>query len=187
MAKFIAGEAVEDLEWDFTDFGQGEGVVPEPTTKRLNGYRTMIKRIAHDVREFRGQNAGIEGFDPDTMDEDEALETLDSMDEAMAQAEGFQQRSIEALAFLCGSDWEAQEGVVDGFEPRLLGGSPTMEALEALPYRVLQAFGQWVMGELTPKRETGETPNRPTANDFKPSRKAVKRSTTSRRGTSRKA
>lgn len=184
MTKFVAGEVLEPMEWDFTDFVPGAtGVVPEPTTGRLNGYRSMIKRLAHDVRELRGQS-GFEDLDPESMDEDEALETLDSMDEQMAISEGFQQRTIEAVAYLCGADWTEPD---DGSEPELVGGSPDLDTLQKLPYRVLQAFSRWVMGELTPKSETGETPKRPTPTDFKRSRKVGKRSSSSRSATLAKA
>jgi hypothetical protein len=171
------------MDWDFTDFGGGVGVVPEPTTKRLNGYRSMIKRIAHDLKEFRGENPGLDEIDPETMDEDEALDTIDSMDEQMAISEGFQQRSIEAIAFLCGAEWTGEE---EDEDRTLVGGSPDLDNLQRLPYRVLQAFSRWLMGELSPKSETGGTPTRPTPTDFSRSRKGGKRNSTSRRATSTK-
>lgn len=192
MSRFVASEAVEPLDWDFTDVITTKGVLtsgrtPEPSTKRINGYRRMIKGLAQDVRKFRGENDLPEdGSDVDDMDDDEALETLESLDEAMAEAEGFQKRTIEALAYLCGADWED----TSEFEPespdtpirKLTGGSPDEETLELLPYRVLQAFSQWIMGELAPKRERDQ--ERPTPTDFNRSRKAAKTSTSSRRGTS---
>jgi hypothetical protein len=157
MAKFDAGSAVETLDYDFTAYGGGEGVIPEPSTKKVNQYFNEIKAIAKDVKSLQAQAKSVENIE-EFSDED-AMEALDSvdMDALQDQATDFQMRMVEALVVLCGGEWvdnePDSEGKSDGLK-HVEGGSPSLEDLENLPYRVLQAFNQWLMEQIRPKRTT---------------------------------
>lgn len=155
MTKFHAGTAVEKLEYDFTDYDGGAGFIPEPTTKKVNQYFNEVKAIAKDAKGLKAQAESLESLEE--MSDDEAMEAIGNVDEIQAQADGFQTRMMEALVVLCGGEWvdnpADSEGKSDGFK-HVEGGSPSLPELEALPYRVLQAFNQWLMDEIRPKRTT---------------------------------
>ncbi len=149
MAKFNPRDHVDSLEYDFTEFGAGEGVVPEPSTGKVNQYFNEIKAIAKDVRGLQAQAKNFESIEE--LSDEEAMETLDSVEEVQSGASEFQLRMMEALAVLCGGEWVDNE---DDEHKHVEGGTPSLEDLQKLPYRVLQAFNQWLMGEISPKRTT---------------------------------
>lgn len=160
MAKFDAGTAVETLDYDFTAFGGGRGTVPEPSTKKVNQYFNEIKAVAKDVKALQAQAKSVENIEE--FSDEAAMEVLDSvdMDELQEQATDFQARMVEALAVLCGGEWVDNEPDAEGKsggKRHVEGGSPSLEDLEGLPYRVLQAFNQWLMEQIRPKRTTPAT------------------------------
>lgn len=164
MAKFNAATAVESLDWDFTAFGGGEGVVPEPSTKRINTFFAEIRALAKDARELRGQAEGLSQVEEsDDLTDEQMDEVLGSMDEATAKAVDFQQRSVEAIAALCGADWVESGDYHEDGTPKLVlkGGSPSLDQLETLPYRVLQEFTRWITDEIRPKTSRNQPVTRP--------------------------
>lgn len=156
MAKFDAGTAVETLDYDFTAFGGGEGTISEPTTGQVNGFFKDMKKMIKEVKALQKQAKGLEAVDlEEDLTDEQVAETMGKMDEAEAGADQFQHRTIEALARLCGASWEVNEA--DPEDRTLVGGSPSMEQLQTLPYRHLQAFSEWLMGEIRPKKTTPGT------------------------------
>lgn len=160
MAKFNAATAVESLDWDFTAFGGGEGTIAEPTTGAVNKFTSNVKGMLKEVKALQKSAKDLEGLaDIEEMDEAELAEKMGKIDEASEGAETFQRMTLEHLAELCGAKRETyptQEGDGDpGY--RFVGGSPSLEQLETLPYRHLQAFSQWLMGEIRPKKTTPGT------------------------------
>jgi hypothetical protein len=99
------------------------------------------------------------------MTDDDMLEAVGKMDEAEEGASAMQTAMIMNLAELCGGTREKQEVQTgESTEPVavqevVVGGNPSFEDLSALPYRVLQAFSQWLMMEIRPKRTTPGTNN----------------------------
>lgn len=147
MAKFIAGEAVENLDYDFTDFGGSEGTIPEPSTKAVNRFFKHMKAIVKDAKALQAstKDVNVEG-----MDDEQLIDALSDLDESEEAASEFQRRTVGALAVLCGAEED-----VDG---NITGGHPSFEDLDRLPYRVLQAFSQWLMEQIRPKREAPAGP-----------------------------
>lgn len=149
MAKFNASTAVERLEYDFTEYGGGEGVIPEPTTDAINHFFNEVKGIMKDTKAVRELMAASENGAGDISDEDAAV-LLESVGDASEFTTKMQFRMVEAVAVLCG-------GTFDEGQDKIVGGQPSVDDLRGLPFRVAQAFNQWLMGELRPKAATPGT------------------------------
>lgn len=148
MGKFKPSEHVDRLEYDFTDYGGKEGVIPEPSTGRVNTFFASMKAMMKDVQALQATAKDLEAdIDIEDMTDEAMIEKMSKVDEAETGAVEFQQRSIENLAILCGGNRNEETGVVEG-------GSPDMDEFAKLPYRVLQAFSSWLMGEIRPKKTT---------------------------------
>lgn len=143
MAKFVPSDHVERLEYDFTEYGGPEGVIMEPTTGRVNGFFSDMKAMMNQVKDLQ---AVAKDFDIEEMSDEQMIEKMSQVDEAEAKASVFQKQTIENLAVLCGAERQEDGSVV--------GGAPSVDDLNLLPYRVLQAFSQWLMGEIRPKATT---------------------------------
>jgi len=160
MAKFNAATAVESLDYDFTAYGGGEGVVPEPSTGAVNTFFNNMKILAKEVTALSelAKEVDVEG-----MTDEDLAKHMASIDEAQAGAEHYQRKTIENLAELCGGVREFEEIHTESAEEpvtkieTVVGGSPSVDDLSKLPYRVLQAFSQWLMGEIRPKKTTPGT------------------------------
>jgi hypothetical protein len=128
MSKFDAGIAVERLEYDFTAFGGTAGVIPEPSTGTVQTFFDTLQALASEIR---GKMAGVEGKDLEEISEEEAADVVAQMDDNIAGE--YQTKMNAAIAELC-------------------GGTPSLEEISGLPFRVLGAFTQWLTGELNPNR-----------------------------------
>lgn len=152
MAKFVPADHVEALEFDFTEYGGREGRITEPTTGTVNKFFKNMKNMMKEVNALQREI----GADPDKeLTDEEVAAQIAQMDESDAKIGQFQVRTIENIAELCGAKREVDE---DGNE-RVVGGSPSVDDLSKLPYRVLQAFSAWLMGEIKPKRTTPGSKN----------------------------
>lgn len=132
MAKFDAGLSVESLDYDFTAFGGKEGTIQEPSTAKVN---TFFNRMKELMREVSAMQSKFQDLEDDDLDGEALADKIGQVEEATAGAEEYQSKSIQYLAELCGN-------------------SPSVEELEMLPYRVLTAFTQWLVGEIRPKKDT---------------------------------
>lgn len=151
MAKFIPAEFVEKLEYDFTEYGGKTGEIREPSTGQVNTFFRRMKAMFKEVKALR-QLAEDDDLKIEEMSDEQMTDIMDKVDEATDAASELQLRTIENLAELCGAKWEGEDD-----ERKLVGGSPTYDELLELPYRVLQAFSRWLVGELQAKRETPGT------------------------------
>ena len=152
MTKFIAAEAVEKLEYDFTEFGGGTGVIPEPSTGAVNQFFKDTKKM---IREVRALQQTAESLNVEGMTEQEVAEQIGKIDEATEGATQMQSAMVENIAILCGADrFETKDDDGNVIESHVEGGSPTFEELNRLPHRVLQAFSQWLMDQIRPKKTT---------------------------------
>lgn len=148
MAKFNASD-IEVLEYDFEKFGGGSGEINEPTTARVNGFFRDMKNMFKEVQSLQAQAKGMD-VEVEEMDDEALAEAVGKVDEAEAGASEIQQRMIENLAVLCGGEF-----VDDGVGQQVVvGGAPSLDALNTLPYRHLQAFSKWLIGEISPKKTT---------------------------------
>lgn len=148
MGKFIPSQHVEGMTYDFTEYKGGiEGTIPEPSNGRVKGYFKGVKNLMGEVRELREL---AQGKDMEDLSDEEMTEMLAKVDEATEGVERLQEQMTHWIAFLCGGEWvESKEG-----EPYVEGGSPSVEQLQLLPFRVSQAFTQWLNEEIQPKRRT---------------------------------
>lgn len=157
MAKFDAGKAVERLEYDFTEYGGGVGIVKEPSTGAVNAFFRNMKAMMKEVGTLQKTVQGLrveELGDEEDVDAEQLAEQMSKMDEAEAGATKYQSKTIEYLAELCGAEREEIRDDDDNvIRVDIVGGSPSMEDLSRLPYRVLQAFSTWLIGEISPKKK----------------------------------
>jgi hypothetical protein len=153
MAKFKAAEAVESLEFDFTGVGNGaSGVIKEPSTALVNGFFKNMKDMMKDIQSLQAAAKGVDFEESDVeMTDEELADRMAKMDEAEAGADHLQKKSMENLAILCGAEWTDNPDENDGGHYE--GGSPTLEDLQSLPFRHLNAFTQWLIGEIRPKKD----------------------------------
>jgi len=128
--KFDAGAVVEELEWDFTKFGAGSGVIPEPTDKEFQRYQKKVRDIVG--------NSGL----------------TEVAEVATKLQSGVHVDTSELLAAMGG----LPEDVFEKIEDALLDAvaeftkdSPSRAQLEKLPMRPRQAFYGWLMGSFAPK------------------------------------
>lgn len=158
MAKFVPSQYVEKLEYDFTDYGGSEGVIPEPSTGRVNQFFKHMKNMAKDVNQLRGAADEIGDDEIENMSDEAMIERLKKVEEVEVAGSEFQQRTIQNLAFLCGGEFiETLDDDNNVIEIRVDGGSPSTVEFDKLPFRVLQAFSTWLMGEIRPKATTRAT------------------------------
>lgn len=151
MAKFDAGLAVEALEYDFTAYDGTEGEIREPSTGQVNRFFKDMKSMMKEVRALTQTAKDLEGVNVEELSDEALAEAMTKVDEAEEGAAVFQERTIECIAMLCGA--EREEDPRNEGEYVVLGGSPDIEELRRLPYRVLQAFSTWLVGEIRPKRD----------------------------------
>lgn len=149
MAKFDAGKAVEVMEWDFTQYGGGKGTIPEPSTGAIDGFFNRSKVI---MKEIRATQKGIDTTGNSGDELDDLAGDIGDLEETGGTRELFGEQMSEAVAVLCGATVNPEDP--DG---PLIGGSPSVEDIKTLPFRVLQAFIQWIMEEIRPKTTTTGT------------------------------
>jgi hypothetical protein len=144
---FKAKEAVEALDFDFEGIGTGaKGTIAEPSTGLVNGYMKNMKDLMREANNMRRRAEGLSEESDEEISDEDLEKRMAEMDELEAEAIDFQQRSTEHLAVLCGAQYDEESQTFSG-------GSPTLEDLQSLPYRHLQAFTQWLTGEIRPKKD----------------------------------
>lgn len=158
MAKFDAGQAVERLEYDFTAYDGGKGPIQEPTTGRVNSFFANSKALIKEIKTMKGMAESLEGVNLEDLSDEDSAKVFSQIDEASDGAQLLQRRTVENLALLCGAEWvenpPESESEEHNPEPELIGGNPSFDELNALPYRVLQAFSEWLIKEIQPKKKT---------------------------------
>jgi hypothetical protein len=132
---FKAQDAVKPLDFDFRPFVEAHGVIPEPTTERVEQFFKDLRTMAAEVRSLMGVAEQVQ--EGEISDQD-AADVVASMDDSTIQ--NMQDHLIDAVAGLC-------------------GGTPTREQIAALPYRVLATFNAWIGGELRPEQPKPATMN----------------------------
>lgn len=130
MSKFDAGTAVDRMEYDFTAYGGGSGVIPEPSTGQVNQFFKTIRKIVNEA------NASLKVDDPSEMSNEETAAAIASMSDEIV--EQFSDQMVQAISDL------AQ-------------GTPSADDIRRLPYRVLGAFTSWIAGELRPEGQRPAT------------------------------
>lgn len=123
MAKFNAATAVDAMEYDFTAYDGGQGIIPEPSKQTLDAFLDSMRKAGSKVKKMTK--------DLDT----EGLSATDLLEIPMEVE--------EEVSLLEESLYESLVGVTSGVIP--------IEDFKRLPYRVLMAFMIWLMKELSPE------------------------------------
>lgn len=155
MAKFVPSEHVERIEYDFTEYGGGAGVIPEPTTKKVNDFfhnmKVMVREVQVAQKALKDKAGQLEDIDDiEELDDERLAGAMDAMDEVEGATGEYQRRTMENIAVLCGGEWVEPEE--EGGVWTVSGGSPDLPALQTLPFRALQAFSTWLVKEIQPKK-----------------------------------
>lgn len=125
MPKFDASTIGGDIEYDFSKWGGPAGVVPEPPR---NAVSKLMKTVSTAFKEM-----GLRDEDAD----DESLTPNDVVN-TMAKAEEDDEELFEKLT----------EKLTDALA-EVCAGSPSRDALAALPYRPFMGFFGYLIGNLT--------------------------------------
>lgn len=133
MAGFDAATVVEELTWDFSKFGAGKGVVPEPTDK-------AIEQLFKDVAAaYKKATSKVAGLDPGKVSETELMAALVTLpDDADVGVAELMDDLARAYAKVCTN-------------------SPNMTQLKKLPMRVRVHFFAWLGNELRPEVSSAGT------------------------------
>lgn len=124
---FVAHEAVEPLDYDFSGFVTGsdaKGTVPEPSQQAMAGYRKAVLSVINEYKD-------VSDADPSDMS-GEALEALTE------RAEELEKRMDELTAKLCKN-------------------TPSVEVLAQLPWRHKVLFSKWLQEQFNPGNLTVAT------------------------------
>jgi hypothetical protein len=132
---FNAATVVEKMDWDFTAFGGEKGTIPEPSQDAVEAYQKEVTEAVKDIQGLPGAQS------------DFTMEELNALMSSMGEVDFHKIASDvkDAIAKLCQNQ-------------------PSREQLDLLPYRIFQAFQQWLQAELSPESSSVGT---------KPSLKAV--------------
>lgn len=129
MGTFNAGTAVEAMNWDFTDFGGGSGVIPEPSTEQMDDFLEGLSEIGQKY-------ADIMKIDTSTMDKEEVAALI-------AQFKDVKSSDLtNTIANICA---------------KVCSDNPSAEEIRRLPFRPQQAFIGFLVGELRPEGRTATT------------------------------
>lgn len=132
---FDAGSAVTALQWDFTAFGAGSGVAPEPSDVMIERFKRQQLRMATAMLE----QVKLTSSQLETDDQDIEIKKLVPFKEA-----------VEAIRAVDGNDELSQHANRQMCEiiAQVLSDCPNADQIEKLPLRVRMSFFGWVNGQL---------------------------------------
>lgn len=123
MPTFNADSIGGDIDYDFTKWGGPKGTVPEPT-------RAAVNKMMKDVtKAFKDAGLGPETAEGEVLSPEQVADTMNKVEDD-EMFEKLTEVLLDVLAEVC-------------------GGSPSKEALAALPYRPFQGFFGYLIGNLT--------------------------------------
>jgi hypothetical protein len=136
---FDASEVVEELGWDFSKFGQGKGITPEPSDRQLSKFQkqfqALLKVGVQMLKTVRPPQSPPSQSPPaeEVLLLDEAVRVLGDMSGEEPELERFHEMMAQITADVCTNQ-------------------PSKEQLLALPPRIRMAFYGWLNGQiLNPK------------------------------------
>jgi hypothetical protein len=120
-SAFVAGDEIDTLTFDFTRYAkEAKGVIPEPTAEKLRafqkGLKAVIRESLKNTKEPPANETQLESM--------KRIIGADDTDELAVMVEA---RTFELISDLC-------------------SGTPSVEQLQKIPYRVQQAFVGWLTG-----------------------------------------
>ena len=122
---FTAG-LIEPLDWDFTKFKAGQGVIPEPDDEAID---TLFDDLTATTRNLMRQAASL----PEDATPEEVMLALSSMPETAGI--GYK---------------DMVSGMTKAFA-KVTQGHPSEAQMNKLPMRERLAFFSWLAGELRPE------------------------------------
>ena len=132
MAKFNAGTVIETMEYDFTAYGGGAGIIPEPSETALQEFFEGVEAFKIDLEEAQGERVELEQL---------AEADLEEIAKSQAVSTKEMLKTYRTLiAALCQDQ-------------------PSETQLALLPVRVQLAFIGWLVGEFTPEGRMPGTKN----------------------------
>lgn len=151
MAKFNAEECVEAMEWDFTKYGGGKGVIPEPSDLQmerfLRKYTILVTQAAQaaatrTIEVDQGILDRLQDAEEPILNEDGTPKmrvlTLEQAIEVMKQIDVVGTDTSPAIS----------EAMLD-LMCTITKNSPSKAQIKKLPNRPRGAFFGWLMGQLT--------------------------------------
>lgn len=90
---FVATEAIEALDYDFTPHVDAKGTIPEPSADAVETFRNHVMGAVRSS-----------GLDPDMLASGRMQVSLDMMDDLLAKADGVEEEMLVATADLTGID-----------------------------------------------------------------------------------
>jgi hypothetical protein len=148
MAGFVASEQVEELAYDFGEYGP-TGMIPEPSAGQIRDFRKaiadMLEASLPEDEEVEKSNLPVpaDGSTP-VAEEEESLSQWKKERKALIEAIGRDrteesEKALMAVAAVCSDN-------------------PSFDVLNALPWRFQQAFSGWLSEKLLlPKTLTTAT------------------------------
>ena len=124
MAGFVATEAVEPLDYDFTGFVEGpeaKGTVPEPSQQAMAGYRKAVLAVITEYKD-------VQDIDPNDLGTDDLGKVSERADEL--------------------------EKRMDALTAKLCKNTPSAETLAQLPWRHKLLFSKWLQEQFNPGKLT---------------------------------
>lgn len=119
--SFVSSEAIDGLDYDFTAHGGGSGSIPEPSSWQVDAFRQFLGKQFEAAQASSG-NSGDEERELTTRERVKLLSDVLSKDDSEGRAE-----ILDACSAMC-------------------SGTPSVEELAALPYRLQQKFFGWLTG-----------------------------------------
>lgn len=140
---FDAGASVVPLDWDFTRFGGGKGVSPEPSTRQIEKFFrgwSALQQAIINTKSAALQN--VRDLSPDEAKERMLKYAELSIDEAYELAYD----ELEALADP--NETADNDRKMAQLASELTSGCPSVEQIQTLPHRVRAVYYRHLIKEM---------------------------------------
>lgn len=134
---YNAGEDIEKLEYDFTDFNGPVGCTPEPSQTMVIDWQNAMNQQAIDAQ--------LDGIDLKTASPTEVARAVLAKDRHAMSVD-----ALDAFARLCGAVEVPNPSKAKGAAPTVWkGGAPSRDEIVALPFRAQRGWFGWLTGMMT--------------------------------------
>jgi hypothetical protein len=128
---FDAAEATPDLDWDFSKYGAGSGVTPEPSEVQINRFTRQLQEVTQTPDRLKAATSTrTTSTRAKKYNLQAALDVIRNVDGGDDDAIALSHELSVVIAAVC-SD------------------SPTASQIDKLPFRVRMAYFGWVVGQFT--------------------------------------
>lgn len=144
---FVAGSSVEPLEWDFSAYGAGKGVSPEPTSQQIEQFNKRWYNLVQALVALRNALVAAEQDRNEELSPEQAKQKLlefSGMDLDMALQRLDQELSEARLPDQLEVITKMAQLIAE-----TTGDCPSVEQIMKLPHRPRTMFFGWFVQELT--------------------------------------